>query len=233
MFPCLTELWQSPQLTNLNPKILELLIATIRHFYSNEKLIEAKVAEFLKTEGADSKQTGASSKPSKSTNGGNRATGPSTNTADATGTSSTAGGGSDATGGSGAVGGSTGGSSQQATPSSDPTPSQHPGVDPVALQQLADMGFSQDSAAEALVACGNSFPMAMDWILNHQPARPSVVSGPALGHREAYKVDVVLVTGLFGINSCAFQFIFDRCCFFIVSQNLEVFFFFFFFFFFF
>lgn len=51
-----------------------------------------------------------------------------------------------------------------------PLPSQHPGVEPLALQQLVHMGFSQDHAAEALVACGNNLTLAMDWILTHQPS---------------------------------------------------------------
>lgn len=49
MFPCLVELWESPQLSKLNPKVVELLIATIKHLYSNEKLLETKVAEFFKS----------------------------------------------------------------------------------------------------------------------------------------------------------------------------------------
>ena len=38
ILPCLKELWSSPQLTNLSPKVVELLISTIRHFYSSEKV---------------------------------------------------------------------------------------------------------------------------------------------------------------------------------------------------
>lgn len=44
------ELWGSPHLSQLNPKVIELLIATVRHFYSNEKLIESKLAEFIKSD---------------------------------------------------------------------------------------------------------------------------------------------------------------------------------------
>ncbi len=132
---------------------MELLISTIRHFYSNEKLIETKVAEFFKLESSNEKQVAGSSKSSKNTGSGS-------------------GGGAGSSGGTGdgATGNVSAGdtSTSQATPpSADPTPSQHPGVDPSAMQQLVDMGFSQDVAAEALVACGNSFPLAMDWILTH------------------------------------------------------------------
>lgn len=52
VFPCLVELWESPQLAKLNPKVVELLIATIKHFYSNEKLIQTKLADFFKLTGA-------------------------------------------------------------------------------------------------------------------------------------------------------------------------------------
>ena len=54
MFPCLVELWESPQLAQLNPKVVELLIATIKHLYSNEKLIQTKLAEFFKSTGVAS-----------------------------------------------------------------------------------------------------------------------------------------------------------------------------------
>ncbi len=48
VFPCLVELWESPQLVQLNPKVVELLIATIKHLYSNERLIQTKLADFFK-----------------------------------------------------------------------------------------------------------------------------------------------------------------------------------------
>jgi len=59
------------------------------------------------------------------------------------------------------------------------------------------MGFSQDHAAEALVACGNSFSLAMDWILNHPPTIPSVVRRPAIGYREINKGALLVVLLVF------------------------------------
>ena len=167
MFPCLTELWQSPQLPSLNPKIIELLIATVRHFYSSEKLIGAKVAEFLKLEGSSDAQAAASSTKSAKAAGGGSGGGGATGTGDAS-----------QSGASGTDSTTTAITSQSQTAASstaDTAPSEHPGMDPVALQQLLDMGFSQDNAAEALVACGNSFTLAMDWILNQQRSLPAAV----------------------------------------------------------
>ena len=53
------ELWDSPQLPKLNPKVVELLIATIKHLYSNEKLIESKLAEFFKYSASSASKTSA------------------------------------------------------------------------------------------------------------------------------------------------------------------------------
>ena len=50
-----------------------------------------------------------------------------------------------------------------------------PRVDPLYLQQLSDMGFTREHAEEALLACGNELPSAMEWILSHPPS--SEVSG--------------------------------------------------------
>ena len=42
-----------------------------------------------------------------------------------------------------------------------------PRVDPQHLQQLCDMGFARAHAEEALEACGNDLNTAMEWILSH------------------------------------------------------------------
>lgn len=64
VFPCLVKLWDSPKLSQLNPKVVELLIATVKHLYSNEKLIESKLAEFFKsTSPATGKGTAAAKEP--------------------------------------------------------------------------------------------------------------------------------------------------------------------------
>ena len=117
---------------------MELLIATIRHFYSNEKLIQSKLSEFFKSDSsAASKLPKASGSGSES---GNRT--------------------------------STSAASAPTNPPTDapPPPPSHPSVNPLFLQQLMDMGFPQVHAEDALIACGNDLPSAMDWILTHPHA---------------------------------------------------------------
>ena len=141
VFPCLVELWESPQLAKLNPKVVELLIATVKHLYSNEKLVANKVAEFFKISGAAAAKTPAAT----------------TTTAAAKPTTS------------GPPEASTDGASAPPPPP-PPAPPVHPSVDPMFLQQLCDMGFTRDHAEEALMACANDITAAMDWILNHPPS---------------------------------------------------------------
>ena len=50
ILPCLQELWCSTQLSRLTPKIVELLIGAICHFYSSEKIINEKLKEFFAKE---------------------------------------------------------------------------------------------------------------------------------------------------------------------------------------
>ena len=57
-----------------------------------------------------------------------------------------------------------------------PPPVPVPHVDPLYLQQLCDMGFERNHAEEALVACGNDLPTAMEWILSHPPSSTEAVS---------------------------------------------------------
>lgn len=147
MFPCLLELWESPRLSKLNSKVVELLIATIKHLYSNEKLVEAKVAEYLKSISPVSSASKTSAAKQSSSSGTN------------------------------AEASATDGATASAPPTAPPPPPPvHPSVDPLFLQQLCDMGFSRDHAEEALIACANDLTSAMDWILNHPPSSstPSV-----------------------------------------------------------
>ena len=128
------DLWDSPQLSKLNPKVVELLIATVKHLYSNEKLIESKVAEFFKLSAKPVSKHAPSSHSGSSTGVGE-------------------------------------------PPSA---PSIHPSVDPLLLQQLCVMGFSRSHAEEALIACANDLPSAMDWILNHPASSSTAVAGIAV-----------------------------------------------------
>lgn len=48
------------------------------------------------------------------------------------------------------------------------------------LQQLVDMGFSEDIARKALILRHNNIDAAMDWILEHQVTRAPATLGDAL-----------------------------------------------------
>ena len=168
IFPCLMELWQSPQLFKLNPKVVELLIATVRHFYSSEKLIDSKFTEFFKSEfpgAAGSKTTGKSATTSTAVAEpvGDRTPG-STTSAPATGAAAPA---------TGAAAPATGVAAPPPPPPPSSQPPAHPSVNPHYLQQLTDMGFSRERAEEALVACANDVQAAMDWIFIHPSPGPS------------------------------------------------------------
>ena len=73
-------------------------------------------------------------------------------------------------------GGATPQGNQVSQPPPAAPPPQPPRVNPHHLQQLFDMGFSQEQGEEALLACGDNLTAAMDWLLS----RPTP-SGPAVG----------------------------------------------------
>ena len=172
VFPCVTELWQSPQLSRLNPKIIQLLLTTIRHLYSNEKIIASKVAEFLAHIAAVAPGAKAPSKPEDPSLSG---AGSSSSSATPSFVAMSIGGGAPAR----------------------RHLSQHPEVDQAALQQLIYMGFSRDHASDALIASGNNLALAMDWILTHTP--PGAVSAEVSSfHASLYeKRDFLLLLFLF------------------------------------
>ena len=179
VLPCLQQLWGCPQLPELSPKVVELLIGTIRHLYSSEKLIATKLEEFLAGEEPPKQAPPSSASTSSSTStpppplppaggGANIEPPPPASS------SSSAAAAAAAAAAVVVIGGGGGG---------PPRPPPVPRVDPLYLQQLCDMGFSRPHAEEALLACGNDLSTAMEWILSHPPSSSST-SEVSSGKRE-------------------------------------------------
>ena len=188
IFPCVKELWKSPQLAKLSPKVVELLLSTASHFFRSEDIIEHKLSVYFMEDDEDfiallqaanraanaenttgdtaGGEAGTSSGGAAATSGTTSTTG-TAGTAGTTGTTGTTGatGTTDTTSASGTAGGAAGGEASESSSSVRP-----PRVDPLYLGQLCDMGFSREQAERALLVCGNDLTTAMEWLLTRHPS---------------------------------------------------------------
>ncbi|XP_064399727.1 E3 ubiquitin-protein ligase HUWE1-like isoform X3 [Halichondria panicea] len=164
ILPCLKALWDSPRLSKLTLKVIELLLASIRHFYRSEEPMEKKLDEYI---AADKREDPLSqlarvraemeaedrAKKEKEEKEKQEA------------------------------------ARREREANEPPAP---PKVDPHHLQQLCDMGFARAHAEEALEACGNELNAAMEWIFSH-PATESRDSNMAgLSEEEAISRAIAL-----------------------------------------
>ncbi len=148
ILPCLKALWDSPQLSKLTVKVIELLLASIRHYYRSEKPMQKKLDEYIAADNRDDPMSQLARvraemeeeervKKEKEELERQEA------------------------------------ARREREANEPPAP---PRVDPHHLQQLCDMGFARAHAEEALEACGNELNAAMEWILTHPASEVNAFS---------------------------------------------------------
>jgi len=133
----LKALWTSPRLHKLTLKVIELLLAALRHLYLSEDPMKRKLDDYIEADKRDDPASQHARMRAEMEAHGRANRERQEQQATAT---------------------------RRERVVEPPNP---PRVDPLHLQQLCDMGFARPHAEQALEACSNDLNTAMEWILTH------------------------------------------------------------------